>query len=51
MANKQKRKYYRKCGVCGRRHEQSEMVRTNNSTNGWICLDCWTDNTDPDWEE
>ena len=22
-----KRKYYRKCGICGERYEQSEMVR------------------------
>lgn len=35
-----KRKYYRKCGVCGERHEQSEMIRTDNSPNGWICFDC-----------
>lgn len=28
------RKYYRKCGVCGERHEQSEMIRTNDSENG-----------------
>ena len=35
-----KRKYYRKCGICGERHEQSEMIRTNNSPNGWICFDC-----------
>lgn len=38
---KKKRKYYRKCGVCGKRHEQCEMVRTNNSPNGWICEDCY----------
>ena len=31
---KKKRKYYRKCGVCGERHEQSEMLRTINSPNG-----------------
>lgn len=35
-----KRKYYRKCGICGERHEQSEMIRTDNSPNGWICFDC-----------
>lgn len=35
-----KRKYYRKCGCCGERHEQSEMIRTDNSPNGWICVDC-----------
>ena len=37
---KKKRKYYRKCGICGERHEQSEMIRTDNSPNGWICFDC-----------
>ena len=46
-----KRKYYRKCGVCGCRHEQSEMIRTDKSPNGWICVDCWADNNDPDWED
>lgn len=45
------RLFRRKCGVCGCRHEQSEMIRTNNSSNGWICIDCWNDNNDPDWEE
>ena len=35
-----KRKYFRKCGICGERHEQSEMIRTNNSPSGWICFDC-----------
>lgn len=34
------RKYIRKCGVCGKRHEQSDMIRTNDSPNGWICADC-----------
>ena len=37
---KKKRKYFRKCGVCGERHEQSDMIRTACSPNGWICLDC-----------
>lgn len=36
-----KRKYYRKCGDCGERHEQSEMIRTNLSDNGWLCKKCW----------
>lgn len=36
-----RRKYYRKCGVCDERHEQSEMIRDNNSPNGWICEDCY----------
>lgn len=35
-----KRKYFRKCGVCGERHEQSEMIRTEQSPTGWICLEC-----------
>lgn len=37
------RKYYRKCGVCGDRHEQSEMIRTNDSENGWMCDICYSD--------
>lgn len=35
-----KRKYYRKCGICGERFEQSDMVRTDESPNGWLCVDC-----------
>lgn len=35
-----KRNYYRKCGICGERHEQSEMVRDYGSSSGWICLAC-----------
>ena len=38
--NKKKRKYYRKCGVCAERYEQSEMIRTDDSPNGWVCWDC-----------
>ena len=37
---KKKRKYYRKCGVCSKRYEQSEMIRTSRSPNGWLCFDC-----------
>lgn len=37
------RKYFRKCGVCGIRYEQSEMVRDGGSPNGWICHDCKAD--------
>ncbi len=44
-----KRKYYRKCGVCGERHEQREMIRTNESPNGWICRDCYF-NEHPEYE-
>ena len=39
---KQKRKYLRKCGCCGDRHEQSEMVRTDKSPNGWFCKWCYS---------
>lgn len=35
-----KRKYFRKCGVCGERFEQSNMVRDAGSETGWICIDC-----------
>ncbi len=38
---KKKRKYYRKCGVCDERDEQSEMITDNNSLNSWICEDCY----------
>lgn len=37
-----KRKYFRECGVCGQRHEQSEMIRTDESPNGWVCRDCYS---------
>lgn len=44
-----KRKYYRKCGLCGERHEQSEMIRTDCSPNGWICKECkWKEH--PEYE-
>lgn len=38
-----KRKYYRICPVCGEKHEQSEMVRTDASYTGWMCADCFED--------
>ena len=38
-----KRKYFRKCGVCGERYEQSEMIRDPNSPNGWVCWHCHVD--------
>lgn len=37
---KKARKYYRRCGVCGERHEQSKMIRDYGSPNGWLCLSC-----------
>lgn len=43
-----KRKYYRKCGDCGCRHEQSEMVRTRFSDNGWLCKERWARLEDAD---
>lgn len=39
--NNKKRKYYRKCGICNKRYEQTEMIRTFKSPNGWLCLDCF----------
>lgn len=35
-----KRKYYRKCGICGEKHEQSEMIRDGKSPTGYICMEC-----------
>lgn len=37
---KPKRKYFRKCGICGSVHEQHDMVRRYDSPNGWMCADC-----------
>lgn len=34
------RKYIRKCGICGERHDQSDMIRSNDSPNGWMCVAC-----------
>ena len=42
MQKRKKRKYVRKCGVCGERHEQSHMIRTDASPNGWVCFECHT---------
>lgn len=36
-----KRKYFRKCGICGERFEQKEMVRDEGSQTGWICVECF----------
>ena len=53
---KKKRKYFRKCGICGERHEQSEMVRVYASPTGWLCWHCHYMNLqdfvfDTQWEE
>jgi hypothetical protein len=37
---KKKRTYNRSCGICGIKDEQSFMIRTNESPNGWMCRDC-----------
>lgn len=44
MSNdKNKRKYYRYCGICGCKKEQSFMNRVdkNYSPNEWICDSCY----------
>ena len=33
---------YRVCGICGERHEQDDMIRTDNSHTGWVCFDCYS---------
>lgn len=38
---KTKREYFRKCGCCGCRGNQRNMVRTNLSPNGWFCRSCY----------
>lgn len=40
MEKQKKRKYYRKCGICGERFEQSDMVRDYGSETGWLYVDC-----------
>lgn len=47
---KKMRKYYRRCGICGERHEQSEMERNEASPTGWICGDCCM-GIHPEYEE
>ena len=37
------RQYNRKCGFCRHKADQSKMVRTNNSPNGWVCRKCRND--------
>ena len=41
MKSQIKRKYYRHCGCCGKRDEQSNMHRSNKVSNGWLCEDCY----------
>ena len=36
-----KRKEYRTCPICGKRQEQSEMIRTDISRTGWLCAECY----------
>ena len=45
-----KRNYYRICGVCGKRFEQSEGTRDDGSDTGWICDECH-DELHPEYED
>ena len=45
---KEKRKYIRKCGICGEQNDQSDMIRTKESPNDWMCCDCY-DEEHPDY--
>lgn len=38
---KPKRKYYRVCGICEEKDEQTQMIRTEASPNGWLCFECY----------
>lgn len=42
-----KRKYIRKCGYCGKRFEQKDMVRTDLVRNGWLCKECYESEEPP----
>jgi len=46
-----KRKYYRRCGICGDRDEQSNMYRDDGSPNGWLCLSCFEGKHIDHWVE
>lgn len=46
-----KRKYIRKCGHCGERYEQSDMIRTDESPNGWLCENCYECTQDVDYDD
>ena len=35
-----RRVYIRKCGFCEKRDNQSHLLRTDISPNGWSCHDC-----------
>ena len=37
-----KRKYCRKCPICGERVEQSNMVRCTDVSSGWMCDTCFS---------
>lgn len=39
-AGTKKRRYIRKCGFCGERNDQKDMIRDDSSPNGWMCRDC-----------
>lgn len=43
---KKKRKYFRVCGICGEKYQQSAMIRDNRSDTGWVCRDCFNDGAD-----
>ena len=51
MAKSKKRKYYRTCPYCGKKLEQSQMIRTNESPTGWICKHCFDKENFYDWDE
>ena len=46
-------KYIRKCGRCGCRDDQSNMVKVSKrlSDNGWLCEDCYEDTKYQDEED
>ena len=41
MANRQKRKYKRICGICGCVFCQEDGFRDDKSCTGWVCEECY----------
>lgn len=36
-----RKKFFRKCGCCGERYVQAEMIRDSRSSSGWFCRHCY----------
>lgn len=41
--NRKNVKFFRVCGLCGEKYQQSAMIRNKKSSTGWVCRDCFED--------